>query len=256
MKYDELVVILDNQKVNGEYLKLVFRSKNLSRNIQPGQFLNVQIQPNSFEPFWRRPFSYYRITQDKVEILYKILGRGTELLSKKKKGESLNVMGPLGNPFTPKVKNKKRVLIAGGVGVPPLVFLAERYPMNYVLIGARTKSHVLPKKELSKVKAEIHYSTDDGSYGLKGNVIVLLRNLLKKESPENLFIQTCGPKGMMQAVLDMARQHHIEGEASVDETMSCGMGVCLGCMVKTHQGWTPSCIEGPVFNFEKLVSFS
>ena len=139
--------------------------------------------------------------------------------------------------------------MAGGVGVPPLVFLAENFPSDYVLIGAKSRKEVLPKSELSKIKGKILYSTNDGSYGKKGYVTVLLDEILKNEKPENCFIQTCGPKPMMQAVLEIARKHGIEGEASIDNTMACGVGACLGCMVKTPQGWVPSCTEGPVFDF-------
>ena len=101
-------------------------------------------------------------------MLYEILGRGTGILSKKKKGDSLQVLGPLGRAFTSKVPGKKRVLIAGGVGVPPLIYLAETFKMDYLLIGSKSKAEVMPKRELSKVKAKVLYSTNDGSYGKKG----------------------------------------------------------------------------------------
>ena len=151
-------------------------------------------------------------------------------------------------------KRKKRILVGGGVGVPPLVFLAEHFPAEAVLIGTKSRGEVLPKSELAKIKGKIFYSTDDGSYGSKGYVTVLLNEIIRKEKPENLFIQTCGPKPMMQAVLDMARKHGIEGEASIDNTMACGVGACLGCMVKTPHGWVPSCTEGPVFDFREIES--
>ena len=251
MRADERVTIAENRKVNGKYYKLVFRSQPLTRGVQPGQFINLQINPG-LEPFWRRPFSYYRVIKDKIEILYEVLGRGTAVLAAKKKGDLLKVMGPLGRPFTAGLKKKKRVLVAGGVGVPPLVFLAERFSTDYLLIGTKSKKEVLPKKELSQVKAKILYATNDGSYGAKGFVTVLLQKLIQQESAQNLFIQTCGPTPMMEAVLEIARREGIEGEASVDKTMSCGVGVCLGCMIKTPHGWVPSCTEGPVFPFEEI----
>ena len=247
-----MVQISENRKVNGKYYKLAFRSAALSRRIQPGQFLNVQINPG-LDPFWRRPFSYYRVTGDRIEILYEILGRGTAILARKKSGDALKAMGPLGRPFTPKIQNKKRVLVAGGVGVPPLVFLAERARADYLLIGTKSKAEVLPKKELAAVRAEILHATDDGSYGIKGFVTVLLERLIKKIPAGNLFIQTCGPTPMMRAVLAIARREKIEGEASVDTTMACGVGSCLGCVVKTKDGWTASCIKGPVFSFDELI---
>ena len=258
---DEPIIILENGRVNEKYFKLVFRSRALARGASPGQFLNLAIDdpPSVFGfpsvglvPFLRRPFSYYRVKEDRVEILYEILGCGTAILAGKRKGDRLRAMGPLGRPFSVEIKKKKRILVAGGVGVPPLVFLAERYPIDHLLIGCKSRKEVLPKKELARVMGEISYATDDGSYGTKGFATKLLEKLLKKESPRDLFIQTCGPKPMMQAVLEMARRLDLEGEVSVDETMACGVGSCLGCMVKTQEGWTPSCTQGPVFRFDTL----
>lgn len=249
---DEDVFILENRKVNEKYYKLIFRSRKLSAKVLPGQFLNVQLN-ETLDPFLRRPFSYYRVSGDKVEILYEILGKGTSLLSKMKAGSLLRITAPLGLPFKASIpKNKKRVLIAGGVGVPPLVFLAEKSGADYLLIGTKSKAEVLPKKELAKVKAKILYSTNDGSFGTKGFVTTLLEDILRKEKPENLFIQTCGPNVMMQAVMKIAKNHGVEGEASIDKTMACGVGACLGCMVMTKTGWVPSCTQGPVFPFETL----
>ncbi len=250
---DETVSLLENKKVNGKYFKLIFRSKALARGVKPGQFVNVLINP-SRDPFLRRPFSYYRVSGDRIEILYEILGKGTALLSRKKKGEELQILGPLGLPFKGKLpKSKKRILVAGGVGVPPLVFLAEHFSAEAVLIGAKSRQEVLPKNELSKIKGAVHYATNDGSYGKKGYVTVLLEEETRKAKPADLFVQTCGPKPMMQAVLDFCRTRGIEGEASVDNTMACGVGACLGCMVKTPHGWVPSCTEGPVFDFREIV---
>ncbi len=251
--YDPTVTIDDNRKVNGKYFKLIFRSKPLSRKVEPGQFMNVQLK-DSLDPFLRRPFSYYRVLRSQIEILYEVLGHGTSILAGLKKGDPLKVLGPLGKPFAKKIpKGKKRVLVAGGVGVPPLVFLAERIPADYLLIGTKSKQEVLPKKELSKAKAEILYSTNDGSYGTKGFVTALLEKIIKENGAGNLFIQTCGPDIMMQAVIKIARREGIDGEASLDETMACGVGACLGCMVKTQdRGWVPSCTEGPVFSFGEL----
>lgn len=252
--FDEKILIEENKRINGKYYKLSFRSKKLSARVQPGQFLNAQIE-DSLDPFLRRPFSYYGVKGDKVEVLYEVLGRGTGMLAKKQKGDSLQIVGPLGKPFTQKLKKKKRVLVAGGVGVPPLLFLAEKNPTDYILIGSKSKAEVMPKKELSRVSGKVLYATNDGSYGAKGFVTVLLEEIIKKEGAENLFIQTCGPTPMMKAVVHMARKAGIEGEASIDKPMACGVGACLGCMVLTPKGWVPSCVQGPVFRFEDIAEW-
>lgn len=248
---DEFVEIAENRKVNGKYYKLAFQSPSALK-VLPGQFMNVLIQPSQ-DPFLRRPFSYYRVTGRKIEVLYEVLGRGTNILSGKQKGDRLKIMGPQGRPFLAKLpKNKKRVLVAGGVGVPPLVFLAEQEKTAYLLIGTKSKAEVLPAKELSGVKCKVLYSTNDGSYGAKGFVTGLLEKIIREEKAEDLFIQTCGPNVMMQAVIDLARRRGIEGEASLDKPMACAIGACLGCMVKTKEGWTPSCVKGPVYSFSEL----
>ena len=255
--FDEVVAILENKKVNAEYFKLVFPSERLSENVLPGQFLNLQIEDSQNSPLLRRPFSYYRVRGRRIEVLYEILGKGTALLAKKRAGHLIKALGPLGKPFTQNLKGKKRVLIGGGVGVPPLMFLAEsvkKEPASPVfLIGCRSKNEVLPKREFTKVKGEIRYATDDGSYGHKGFVTALLEDLLKRENPKSLFIQTCGPHAMMSAVMKIAREFGVEGEASIDERMACGVGSCLGCVVETNEGFKTSCVEGPVFSFKELA---
>lgn len=257
--FDEVVTIQENKKINAAYYKLVFSSKQLSKNVLPGQFLNIQIE-NHQGLLLRRPFSYYRVRGQKIEILYEILGRGTALLAEKRAGHFLKTLGPLGQPFTQKLKGKRRALIGGGVGVPPLVFLAESLTKEsqppLFLIGCKSKREVLPKRELATVKGEVCYATDDGSYGKKGFVTVLLHDLLKHEDPKSLFIQTCGPTVMMDAVMKIAKEFGIEGEASVEERMACGVGACLGCVVETQDGFKTSCVEGPVFQFRELVRYA
>ena len=249
--YDETVVILENRRINGKYYKLAFNSRKLAAKVVPGQFLNVQIQPGT-DPLLRRPFSYYRIKGSRVEILYEILGQGTGILSGKAVGTALKILGPLGQPFRDKVPGKKRIFVAGGIGLPPLVFLAERFGADFLLIGAKSKSEVLPRAELASIKGKILYSTNDGTYGTPGFVTVLLEKILQENDPSGCYVQTCGPKVMMQAVIDMAGRYGVAGEASIDENMACGVGACLGCMVETEKGLVPSCVEGPVFPFERI----
>ena len=250
---DETVRVLENELVNAEYYKLSFRSKPLARGVQPGQFVLLKIA-EGWDLFLRRPFSYYRIKDDRIEILYEILGKGTARLASAQKGDELQVMGPLGREFSRVIGPKKRILVGGGVGVPPLVFLAERYGCERFFIGTKTKKEVLPQNEIQKFSRPVFYSTEDGSYGSQGLVTKLLEDFLKenKNRTDEFFIQTCGPNRMMERVMEIAARWGVEGEASWDERMACGVGVCLGCMVRTHEGWTASCQEGPVFRFDEM----
>jgi len=251
MPADEHVILIENRKINGKYFKLSFESSLLASGVGPGQFLQIQIAPGC-DPFLRRPFSYYRVQNGRIDILYEILGKGTALLSEKKSGERIRVLGPLGKSFRKDIGGKKRILVAGGIGVPPLVFVAERYGAYQLLIGAKSKDEILPKTEIADLPAPVLYATNDGTYGMKGYVTLLLEKALKGIHARDIFIQTCGPKPMMQKVLDAARRYGIVGEASLDENMACGVGACLGCMVSTKRGLVPSCKEGPVFSFEEL----
>ena len=252
--YDEIVTVLDNRKVNSEYYKISFRSQRLARKVRPGQFVHVQVARGQ-DPFLRRPFSYYRVWGERIEILYEILGRGTALLADAKKGERLKVMGPLGKEFSRDIGRKKRILVGGGVGVPPLVFLSERYGCHRFFIGTKSRKEVLPSSEIQKFRRRVFYATEDGSYGTKGLVTKLLEKCLEEDSrnPGDYFIQTCGPNRMMERVMEIAAHYGVEGEASWDERMACAVGVCLGCMVYTKKGWTPSCTEGPVFRFDEMA---
>ncbi|OGW82299.1 MAG: hypothetical protein A3G33_11375 [Omnitrophica bacterium RIFCSPLOWO2_12_FULL_44_17] len=254
--HDVTVEILENKKINAVYWKLTFSSSKLSDNVRPGQFLNIQIE-NSTAPLWRRPFSYYRVSGPKVEILYEVVGCGTEKLSQKKRGSTLKILGPLGKGFSQKIGAKRRILVGGGCGVPPLIFLAGKTKLSdstppILLFGCQSDDAILPKTELSKLKNLVSYATEDGSCGTKGFVTKLLEKILKENNPKKLFIQTCGPKAMMEAVMRMARTVGVDGELSFDERMACGIGACLGCVVETKEGRKTSCHDGPVFSFEEL----
>jgi len=249
------VTLLENRKVNFEYYKISFRSNRLARGVDPGQFVQIKVGQEN-DPFLRRPFSYYRIEKDRVEILYEILGHGTALLAGMRKGERLRVMGPLGRGFTQDLQGRKRILVGGGVGVPPLVFLAERHGCHRFFIGTKSRKEVLPARELQGFRRQVFYSTEDGSYGTRGLVTKLLERCWEEARGESgdYFVQTCGPNRMMEKVMEIAGRYGVEGEASWDERMACGVGVCLGCMVLTREGWTASCTEGPVFRFDEMMT--
>ena len=173
--------IVQNKKVTPGFYKMRIRSPYLARNAKPGQFVEVKCSERS-ETLLRRPLGCHRILRDGIEMLYEVIGKGTELLSQKKTGESLDVIGPLGNGF---ILNAKRyplnaILVAGGIGVAPLLALAESLAYSVkriayskkrkidVFIGAKTKSHVLCGNEFKKLGCKMHISTEDGSMGKKG----------------------------------------------------------------------------------------
>ena len=245
--------IVSNKRVNKRFFQLSLEAKPLLRKARAGQFVHLRIS-DGLKPFLRRPFSIYRI-KNTLDILYDVVGDGTTMLSKKNKGEAIDCLGPLGTAFSLPPKNVKQiVMIAGGVGVAPFLALTdilkkEKYRL-VLLYGGRTKDYCFSMKEFEKNGCRVHVATDDGSVGKKGRVSVLFSKIDLREST---YLYTCGPKPMMACVQDFARQNHLQGQASLEEVMACGVGTCLGCSVKTKKGYKAVCHDGPVFDLSEVI---
>lgn len=210
---------------------------------KPGQFLHIRIN-DGIDPLLRRPFSIHRIVDDGVEILFRVVGKGTRLLSKKRVGERLNLLGPLGNGFRIR-EDKGVVLVAGGIGIAPLFFLAEKltkskHPLT-LLIGAKTKGEILCEDELRGLGVDVRIATEDGSYGNRGLVTDLLHTL----HPTHIY--ACGPVSMLKKVTEFAKWNGISCQVSLETRMGCGVGACLGCAVKIGSSYKYVCRDGPVF---------
>lgn len=225
---------------------------------KPGQFVHVQVGQESF-PILRRPLSLYDVDRHlgSVVFLYKVVGEGTRLLSKVRTKDSLNVMGPLGRGFTLPKEESNVLLVGGGVGIAPLVYLArvlvERRCQVRVLHGTQTREQLAAFLKLRQLGVQFMPATVDGSAGYKGLVTELL---FKKIDPAWVdCIYTCGPEPMMARTADYARQYGIVGQASLEEHMACGVGACLGCArkLKTDDyGYAKICKDGPVFDLDEL----
>jgi len=267
--------LIYNKKVNRNYFHCALEAASIAKNALPGQFINVKLT-ETFDPLLRRPFSIHRVRGKTIEILYQVVGKGSAILSEKKAGEYLDIIGPLGNGFNclePRVYNLKPILIAGGMGVAPLVFLAQklfsRKPI--VLIGAKTKKHILCAEEFKKIGCKIKIATDDGSKGFKGRVTELLKNVLLEpktqfalNDSQNLkpIIYACGPKPMLKEIAVISKNYKIPAQISLEEHMACGIGACLGCMVETRtENLEPRtqfeykrvCKDGPVFLADEII---
>lgn len=251
------VKIADNKKAGYKYRHMGIIAPKIAGTCLPGQFLNVKIDDNP-ELLLRRPFSIHRVSAERIEILYEIVGKGTQALSARKSGEYLDVIGPLGNGFNyspPLAMSHLPIIVAGGMGVAPLVFLAERLNKvkALVFIGAKTKKDILCAKDFEKLDCEVKIATDDGSKGFKGRVTELLRQTLSTVNCELLTIYACGPRSMLQGVSRIAVRRGIPAQVSLEEHMACGIGACLGCVVQTRQGQKRVCREGPVFSAQDLI---
>ena len=258
--FQEKIKIAANNRISGRYFQLALKAPQLARLVLPGEFLEVRVS-DSYEPLLRRPFSIHKVSGAQIAILYEVLGLATEILAKKKAGDYLDVLGPLGNGFDcrkPKTAHRKPVLVAGGMGVAPLLFLAEKLSKfsTTVLIGARSKEQILCEKEFKKLGCSVKIATDDGSRGFKGKVTDLLRKVLLKNSqtPElKNSIYACGPRPMLKEISKISKKYKIPAQVSLEEHMSCGIGACLGCVVKTKEGFKRVCKEGPVFNANEII---
>lgn len=209
-----------------------------------GQFVEVQVA-DSVVPFLRRPISVSDQTDSELTLVYKVFGSGTRLLSEVKAGSSLDILHQLGNGFSIHEEQSHVVLIGGGVGVPPLLLLAktlkEQGKTMDIILGFATKDDVFYEKELSEF-GSVHIATLDGTKGIKGNVIDVLRSI------QYDYYYAVGPLGMLKALqrLDM------NGELSLEERMGCGFGACMGCSIMTTEGAKRVCVDGPVFKAEVL----
>jgi dihydroorotate dehydrogenase electron transfer subunit len=188
--------------------------------------------------------------------LYDPIGRGTQILASKEKGEVLDVLGPLGKPFTfPGKDIKQIVFIAGGIGVAPFLLFADALKAHkakkILLYGARSREHTFPMAEFKKAGVKVHVATEDGSVGAKGRVSELFTKITIEPFSTRIF--TCGPKAMMAAVQKFTMDSGLKGEGSMEEVMACGLGACLGCSIQTTKGYRTVCHDGPVFALEELV---
>ena len=203
----------------------------------------------------RRPFSIYDVDYQKNELslLIKEVGKGTLALSKLKIGETLNLVYPLGNSFSIPPGNKA-LLVGGGVGIAPMLLLSkvlnEKGKQPDVLIGGRSKNDILEPEKYT-VYGNLFVTTDDGSMGEKG--MVTQHSVFAEKISEYSQIYACGPDPMMKAVAKVAASQNIPCEISLENTMACGIGACLCCVVETVDGNKTTCIEGPVFNTKKLI---
>jgi len=208
-----------------------------------GQFVNIKLSGK----FLRRPISVHDVEDGRLTIIYKVVGKGTEQMSKMKPGEVLDVLTGLGNGYDTAKSGDTPLLLGGGVGVPPLYNLAKRLLSEgkkvSVVLGFNTKSEVFCEEEFKNLGCSVTVTTVDGSYGVKGFVT--------DGMPEHYtYIYTCGPEPMLKAVYNAAQT---SGQFSFEERMGCGFGACMGCTCKTKYGNKRICKDGPVLEKEEII---
>jgi len=235
-------IILSNQSISPGFKKLALECPDIASQARPGQFVMVKVA-SGYDPLLRRPFGIHRrLDSGRIEILYQVVGRGTALLADMQPGLALDVLGPLGNGFSISDDIRQAVIVGGGIGIAPLMFLTEELAAKKiaaeVFYGASTASHLVGIEGFKSLGIKPHISTDDGTAGFKGFVSQLLENYLTSAKPQasslkpQAYVYACGPRGMLAAVANIASRYDLPCEVSLDAAMACGMGACLGCVVK------------------------
>lgn len=263
-------MVISNREVSPGYFKMRMTAPPEMMTSRPGQFVMVRVR-DAIDPLLRRPFGIFDLgsspaeyaggtEQPYLEILYRVVGKGTAMLATLHHSDHLDILAPLGRGFTPGDPAEEKILVGGGVGLAPLYYLARELAKESsvrLFIGGRTREDILCVTEFERLGVETYVATDDGTLGASGLVTeVMARHLAEDVRAKTIF--SCGPMPMLKAVAEIARRSAIPCQVSLEAYMACGMGACLGCVVKggAHEDHSPDyrcvCKEGPVFDFREL----
>lgn len=262
-------IVLNNLRIKSVYFQIEMECSSIADATKPGQFVMFRTSEDNL-PLLRRPFTIYKNypTQERGEkrrgqlaILYKRVGQGTQKMTLLKKGDQVDLIGPLGNGFIvpPLPSSAKCILIGGGVGIASLVSLRKALDSKtvYVFIGGKTDDDILCQNDFRGGKStRVFIATEDGSQGMRGTVTDLfLAEIGRFDQQEVIYVYACGPTGMLKALSKEIRSKRWIVQASLETHMGCGIGACWGCVVKTKDPQSPYqrvCKCGPVFPLEEI----
>lgn len=257
-------ILREKQQVMPATFLLRLEAPALARAGRPGQFVMVRCaDPRSTDPLLRRPLALHRLhpEQGSLELLVRVVGRGTAWLAARAPGDTFDLLGPLGQGFALPRPGRNLLLVAGGIGIAPLVAVADealaRGCAVVLALGARTAAELYPATLLPP-EVELHVATDDGSAGRQATVIELLRDPDLGLLPWADQLMACGPRPMLVELSAAVRAGRLRwrtgfAQVSLEERMACGVGACLGCVVPTRQGYRRVCRDGPVFDLKDLL---
>ena len=246
-KKQVMAEIIRHTSLSDGIFDMTLKAEEIAKEAKAGQFISVYL--NNKSKILPRPISICGIDKEAgtLRIVYRTVGDGTKELSDYKEGEMVKILGPLGNGFTQ--KDKKAILIGGGIGIPPMLELMKQLDCDKTAVLGYRDSDMFLKDEFEAV-GDVVISTEDGSFGTKGNVI----DAIKEQGVEGSIIYACGPTPMLRGIKAYAEEMGIEAQISMEERMACGVGVCLGCVVKTknvdahsHVKNARICTDGPVY---------
>ncbi|MDR0618007.1 MAG: dihydroorotate dehydrogenase electron transfer subunit [Endomicrobium sp.] len=248
-RFDRTCEIISNKEICTNYFELKIKAGNIAKYCLPGQFFMIGIPG----VFLRRPISVYDSKKNVLSFLYKVVGKGTAILSRMCSGQ-LQVLGPLGKGYDLEIcKELNYVIVAGGTGIASLHFLAIKLGKNKakkrtLYYGARSKKDLLCLDKFKEIGWKVVVSTEDGSKGYKGYITDILEEKVKDS--DVLF--ACGPMPMLKKVVQIAKEKKIKGFVSLEEKMACGVGNCQGCAVNINKVIKMTCKDGPVFEIEEV----
>ena len=257
------VPLVAREPLDGAYVLVTFRHPEVAREARPGQFVMIKAGLSA-EPPLRRPFSILGVDPEKdtFTLFLKAVGAGSRALAFLEPGEPAQCLGPLGNPFRPPAPGREALLVAGGYGIAPFRLFCTQYgPLGYrarVFYGGRTEKDLQLRETFEPLGVPLTATTDDGSFGRRGRVTEALEAYLDDDaSPVELY--GCGPEPMVRALAAVAERRRLPAQVSLDPWMGCGIGTCLGCVVRTQRAGEPrpryrcGCTEGPVFDPREVV---
>jgi dihydroorotate dehydrogenase electron transfer subunit len=263
--------ILSKQKLKQNVFKLTLHSPFISRSAKPGNFVHIKVS-SDHHPLLRRAFSVHNVDKQErsFDVLFKVVGKGTKILSEKTPGDIVDLLGPIGNGFSLTPKGERVMLVAGGMGIAPLWFLFTNLVKKIdkekliFFLGAKTKKELLYCEKLKDLRSNLMVATDDRSFGTKGLVTeVFLKEIKRlnlahrrrrKNKSGKLMIYSCGPPEMLKKMSEIAKEYELSCQISLEGSMACGVGACWGCAVKfKNGGYKRVCIDGPVFDAREVV---
>jgi dihydroorotate dehydrogenase electron transfer subunit len=257
-QYQEKATVTRVEQFSEKNFRLTLDCPQIAGSAKPGQFVMIRSGIGN-DPLLRRPFSLHQTSSEGlIQIYFKVVGRGTDVLAHSKMGEELSVFGPLGKGFRID-RTAPAVIVGGGLGIAPLLFLLKENcrlkrdsSQDLIILGAREKQELEPLLgDFNEFGLPVLTATDDGSLGHNGFVIDVLQSL---ELPVGCIVYACGPEPMLEGVRGLSKARGIPCQVSVESVMACGMGACLGCSRPAKNGnYTHVCMNGPVYDAEELI---
>ncbi|MDO9528452.1 MAG: dihydroorotate dehydrogenase electron transfer subunit [Syntrophales bacterium] len=263
-------IIFNREIAKGHFLMSLNVSGHFSsaeasfRGVTPGQFVMLRAKGRDV-PFLRRPMSIYSLYPSAgdliIELLYRVAGKGTFVISRLKPDDEIDILGPLGRGFDIFPHCKRVVLVAGGIGIAPLSFLGHYYgadtvnkpPQIICYVGAQRADLLVGLDRMDEICSDIRISTDDGSRGYHGLVTELFEQDITLYNSSDSVVYSCGPFPMIKSLAEILRNQAVPCQVSVEERMACGVGACLGCAISVKSGYRKVCKDGPVFDIHELV---